>query len=103
LDTTPVSLLQRLREPFAADYWPRFVELYAPLLLGWTQRLGMQDAAAAAVQDVFALLLSKLPTFRDDARLSFRAWQRTLLLNQWRDRCKRRGSSLATGQRSRGA
>jgi RNA polymerase sigma-70 factor, ECF subfamily len=92
MNTTPVSLLQRLREPSSADYWPRFVELYAPLLLGWARRLGLQDADAAdVVQDVFALLLNKLPTFRYDPQLSFRAWLRTLLLNQWRDRCKQRG------------
>ena len=92
MNTTPVSLLQRLREPSAAGDWPRFVELVAPLLLGWARQFGLQDADAAdIVQDVFALLLHKIPTFRYDPHLSFRAWLRTLLLNQWRDRCKRRG------------
>lgn len=98
MNTTPVSLLQRLSEPSAAQVWPRFVELYGPLLLGWARRLGLQDADAAdLVQDVFALLLSKLPTFRYDPRQSFRAWLRTLLLNQWRDRCKQRPPAQPRG------
>jgi hypothetical protein len=32
LHTTPVSLLDRLRQPAAAASWDRFVELYTPLL-----------------------------------------------------------------------
>jgi hypothetical protein len=34
MNTTPVSLLQRLQQPAAAEVWSRFVALYAPLLLG---------------------------------------------------------------------
>jgi hypothetical protein len=44
MNTTPASLLRRLREPSAAEVWPRFVALYGPLLLGWARRLGLQDA-----------------------------------------------------------
>ncbi len=64
MSTTPVSLLEQLRQPTAARAWPRFVELYAPLLYDWARRLGLQDADAAdLVQDVFAILLRKLPEF----------------------------------------
>ncbi len=98
MDTTPVSLLQRLQQPEAAEDWPRFVELYAPLLLSWARRLGLQDADAAdLVQDLFTHLLNKLPSFRYDPRQSFRAWLRTLLLNLWRDRCKQRVPAVPRG------
>jgi RNA polymerase sigma-70 factor (ECF subfamily) len=91
-------LLERLRGDRDETAWRRFVYLYAPLLLGWARRLGLQDADAAdLVQDVFARLVSKLPTLRYDPKQSFRAWLRTLLLNQWRDHCKKRARAMPQG------
>ncbi|HEV3255485.1 MAG TPA: sigma-70 family RNA polymerase sigma factor, partial [Gemmataceae bacterium] len=52
-------------------------------------RLQEQDAADL-VQDVFAVLLHKLPEFKYDPTKSFRAWLRTVMLNKWRDSRKRR-------------
>jgi len=84
--TTPVSLLERLRQP-TDSAWARFVDLYAPLLHSWAGRLTPSEADAAdLVQDVFVILLRKLPAFRHDGRHRFRAWLRVVLLNQWRDR-----------------
>jgi RNA polymerase sigma-70 factor (ECF subfamily) len=59
----------RLRQPSDAEAWTRFVELYTPLLYRWSCRLGLQDADAAdLVQDVFGILLGKLPQFDYDSR-----------------------------------
>ena len=44
---TPASLLERLRRPADTTAWPRFVELYAPLLHYWARRTGLQEADAA--------------------------------------------------------
>ncbi len=85
--TTSIALLDRLRQPADAEAWARFVELYTPLLYRWGCRLGLQDADAAdLVQDVFAVLVQKLPEFEYDPRRSFRGWLRTILVNRWRDR-----------------
>jgi RNA polymerase sigma-70 factor (ECF subfamily) len=87
---TPVSLLERLRQPHEQTAWGRFVELYSPLLYGWAQRLGLQDQDARdLVQDVFTVLVQKLPEFRYDPQKSFRAWLHTLVRNKWRDRLRR--------------
>src|SRR2546421_13117696 len=71
---TPASLLERLRQPAAPAAWNRFVELYTPVLYAWTRRLGLQPADAAdLVQDVFTILVQKLPTFQYDKQKSFHA------------------------------
>jgi RNA polymerase sigma-70 factor (ECF subfamily) len=105
--TTPRSLLERLRQPASAAEsedprraqavaWSEFVELFAPLLQHWAGRLGLSTHDAAdLVQDVFVVLVKKLPEFQHDGRHSFRAWLRTILLNQWRD--KRRRAIHVTG------
>ena len=88
---TPVSLLERLRRPDDADAWERFVRLYTPVLYDWARRTGLQEADAAdVVQDVFLALVRELPRFRYDPDRSFHQWLRTVLLNQWRDRFRRR-------------
>jgi RNA polymerase sigma-70 factor (ECF subfamily) len=105
MQTTPVSLLARLARPAAvqdtAADWERFVELFTPLLYHWTGRLGMQPHDAAdLVQDVFVTLVRKLPEFQYDERRSFRSWLRTLLMNQWRDRCRRARAAAAADRAS---
>jgi RNA polymerase sigma-70 factor (ECF subfamily) len=87
---TPASLLERLRQPEETAAWERFVDLYTPLLFSWARRLGLQAPDAAdLVQDVFAVLVEKLPDFRYDRQKSFQAWLRTVLLNKWRNRHRR--------------
>jgi RNA polymerase sigma-70 factor (ECF subfamily) len=90
MHTTSISLLARLRLPGEEEAWARFVELYAPLLYYWANRTGMPEGDAAdLVQDVFLVLVQKLPEFRYDRDKSFRAWLRTILFNKWRDRLRR--------------
>ncbi len=86
MSTTPASLLARLRDPAAEDAWARFVHLYTPLLFRWARGTGLQESDAAdLVQDVFALLVRKLPHFDYDQSKGFRAWLRTVTLNRWRE------------------
>ena len=90
---TPASLLQRLRSPGHVAAWDNFVELYLPVLYCWTRSLQLQDADAAdLVQDVFAVLVRKLPEFEYDRSLRFRGWLRTILLNRWRELLRRKKS-----------
>src|SRR5947209_17614865 len=78
MDTTPHTLLHRLRhaapQPNSAD-WNRFVEIVAPSLYEWAQRFTNPWVDAAdLVQEVFVVLLRKLPEFEVDRRKSFRGW-----------------------------
>jgi RNA polymerase sigma-70 factor (ECF subfamily) len=96
---TPVSLLERLRRPGDAEAWARFVHLYTPLLSFWAARAGLQEQDAAdLIQDVFTLLLKKLPEFTYGSSKSFRAWLRTVALNKWRERCRRAALPVAGGE-----
>jgi RNA polymerase sigma-70 factor (ECF subfamily) len=83
---TPVSLLERLRQPFEAAAWGRFVALYTPLIYSWGRGAGLREQDAAdLVQEVFVTLVQVLPTFSYDRHQSFRRWLRTVTLNKWRD------------------
>jgi RNA polymerase sigma-70 factor (ECF subfamily) len=91
MERTPVSLLVRLKQDGASEAWACFVDLFAPLLDRWAHALGLQDADASdLVQDVFCVLLRRLPHFSYDPGRSFRAWLWTVLHNAWRDRIQRR-------------
>jgi RNA polymerase sigma-70 factor (ECF subfamily) len=84
---TPASLLERLKHPSEQGAWTRFVQLYTPLLYDWARCVGLQEPDAAdLVQDVFTVLVRKLPEFNYDRTKTFRGWLRTVLLNRWRDR-----------------
>ena len=87
---TPASLLERLRKAPDEGGWARFVELYTPLLYYWGRRVGLkQPDAADLVQDVFVLLVRKLPEFSYDRHKRFRSWLRTVTLNKWRENARR--------------
>ncbi|MFN4260213.1 MAG: RNA polymerase sigma factor [Gemmataceae bacterium] len=96
MHTTSLSLLRRLRQPVPdAQAWDRFVQLYTPLLYQWARRAGLQEEDAAdLVQDVFTVLLQKLPEFHYDSRRGFRAWLRTVTLNKWRETLRRRSPPI---------
>jgi RNA polymerase sigma-70 factor (ECF subfamily) len=97
MTATPVSLLERLRQPHDAEAWSRFVQLYAPLLYEWARRTGLQEADAAdLLQDVFAVLVRELPGFEYRPGGSFRGWLHTVLLNRWRELHRRRRPALLT-------
>jgi RNA polymerase sigma-70 factor (ECF subfamily) len=91
MHTTSPSLLERLRTARDEEDWRRFVKLYTPLLFFWARRSGLsQEDAEDLVQDVFGVLLRELPRFRYDPSGGFRSWLRTITLNKWRDRQRRR-------------
>jgi len=90
LDSTNVSLLERLKSPVDQKAWSRFVDLYTPLIYCWARQIGARESDAAdLVQEVFGLLVQKMPEFAYDPHKKFRAWLRTVTLNKWRDRCRR--------------
>jgi RNA polymerase sigma-70 factor (ECF subfamily) len=91
--TTPPSLLERLRRTPEGEAWGKFVDMYTPLLFAWTRRLGLDvHDAADLVQDLFAVLVERLPSFQYDEGRSFRAWLKTILLNRWRNWQRKRAT-----------
>jgi RNA polymerase sigma-70 factor (ECF subfamily) len=95
MDSTPASLLDRLRQPDDGAAWTQFVHLYTPLLHRWALGLRLQPADAAdLIQDVFLAVLRALPQFQYDAGRSFRAWLHTVLRNKWNERQRRRSAKL---------
>jgi RNA polymerase sigma-70 factor (ECF subfamily) len=90
---TSRSLLARVQadEPRA---WERLVSLYAPLVLHWCRREGLQDQDAADVfQEVFQAVVSHVAAFRRDRPGdTFRGWLRTITRNKLRDHFRRRGA-----------
>jgi RNA polymerase sigma-70 factor (ECF subfamily) len=89
---TSRSLLARIQadEP---DAWRRLVSLYAPLILRWCRRSGLQDHDAADVfQDVFQAVLVYVGSFRRERPGdTFRGWLRRITQNKLRDHFRRRG------------
>ena len=100
MDETSISLLDRLREPSDAPAWQQLVDLYKPLIRRWVARDGMQSADVDdLVQNVFAVVLCKLPDFRHNAHTgAFRTWLRLIVVNCLREFWRgRRYRPTATG------
>jgi RNA polymerase sigma-70 factor (ECF subfamily) len=91
MSTTSISLLARLRKPGDEQAWQRFVSLYTPLLYHWATTAGLRGSEVEdLVQDIFALLVARLPQFEYDRGQSFRGWLRTIVVNRCRDAFRRR-------------
>ena len=93
MDSTSVSLLRRLQSADSGMAWERFVELYSPLIYQCARRQGLSSADAAdLLQEVLAVLVSKLPDFQYDSKRQFRSWLRTVTRNKVADFHRRRTS-----------
>jgi RNA polymerase sigma-70 factor, ECF subfamily len=91
MNTTSLTLLERLKTTDDEEAWSRFVRLYTPLLYYWCRRIGLHEQDAAdLVQDVLAHLVRKLPEFKYDSVGSFRNWLRVVTVNKWRERQRKR-------------
>lgn len=98
MDSTSVSLLRRLRQPNQDAAWQRFVDLYAPLVFHWGRSQGLNTTDASdLVQEVMAVLISKLPEFEYDPTKRFRGWLRTVTVNKARDFQRRESARPDTG------
>lgn len=99
MNTTQISLLERLRQRRDEGAWERFVQLYTPLLCCWVRRLGIEGPDAAdLVQDIFTLLVQKLPEFSYDPSKRFRGWLWRVTLNCCRKRNSRQQAPVLAGE-----
>lgn len=91
MDTTSISLLERVCQPTDGQAWQRFVDLYSPLLYFWARRGGLNEADAEDfVQEVFLHLVKILPLFVYNPQKRFRGWLWTVARNKLRERQRRR-------------
>lgn len=89
MNSTPVSLLQRLRGSSDQDAWQRFVQLYAPLVYHCASRAGLgSEDVNDVVQEVLITLVRRMPGFDYDPTRSFRGWLRVITKNHIRNRLK---------------
>ncbi len=78
---TRPSLLARLRDPDNQRAWEEFVEIYTPLVFGFSRRAGLQEADAADVaQEVMRAVARSMERFEYDPRQGkFRNWLLTVV------------------------
>ena len=98
MNTTSESLLFRLQQhagSTATDVdqsaWDTFVGLYTPLMFHWARKVGLeQNDAADLVQEVLTIVFRRLPNLKYDRQGSFRGWLRTVTLNKFRERRRKK-------------
>lgn len=98
MDTTPVSLLIRIRNAPTQQDWEQLSQLCTPLLYFWVSRGHIRgDEASDIVHDVLVALMERLPHWNYDGRQSFRAWLKTVTLNRCRDYWRKKRPKLLDG------
>jgi RNA polymerase sigma-70 factor (ECF subfamily) len=83
MSVTSATLLERLKDVRDADAWSRLVELYAPLIRVWAERLNVRGADADdLVQEVMAVVVRRFPEFvHPEKPGAFRGWLRAIAAN----------------------
>jgi RNA polymerase sigma-70 factor (ECF subfamily) len=98
MQTTPVSLLERLRSRPANADWQRFVDIYSPLVVTWLKSWGADEPATADVgQEVMIAVWNNISKFENRAG-HFRGWLWTVSRNKYREHWRRiRGAPTTNG------
>jgi len=107
VESTSLSLLDRLRGSPTPDDWSRLVRVYEPLIRGWIRRQGVQEHDAADLtQEVLSSVVREMPRFEyDPARGRFCSWLRTITLNRlrafWKTQARHTSVTIESGFESK--
>src|SRR5437588_1688494 len=84
---TRASLLVRIRDAGDEEAWTEFVEIYAPLIYGFSRKRGLQDADAADLtQEILRTVAHSVHRLDyDPKRGTFRGWLFTVVRNRLSD------------------
>ena len=94
MNTTSISLLQRLGDAPGADDWKQLVDDYVPMIKRWLRQNGTADSDADdIVQEVMTVLVNRVGEFQRQRTGSFRRWVRTITINCMRDHLRKRKRS----------
>jgi RNA polymerase sigma factor (sigma-70 family) len=86
MNSTSLSLINRLQQGSDQLSWNQLLGLYKPLIWGWLRRHNtpLQDAEDLT-QDVLAIVVRELPKFTHNGQKgAFRAWLRNITANRLR-------------------
>lgn len=72
------------------------VRLCTPILLAWTKKAQIPlNDAEDLIQEVFLILLNKLPLFQRQRAGSFRKWLQTITANKWQEWHRKKSLKIA--------
>jgi len=93
---TRFSLLARLKDPGDERAWGEFLEIYTPVVYGFSRKCGLQDADATDVtQEVFRTVFRSIGGFQCERdRGSFRAWLMAVVRSRLGDYFATRGKHV---------
>ena len=97
MDATQVTLIDRLRDARDSLAWREFFALWHPIITAyvWRRTHGTVDPDDI-VQDVFGILVARLPKFEyDPAKGRFRNWMLTIVDNQIKQQFRKRRDQRA--------
>jgi RNA polymerase sigma-70 factor (ECF subfamily) len=86
MNSTSLSLIQRLQQGSDQMSWNQLLSIYKPLIWGWLRRHNtpLQDAEDLT-QDTLAIVVKELPKFKHNGQKgAFRAWLRNITANRLR-------------------
>jgi RNA polymerase sigma-70 factor, ECF subfamily len=82
---TSLTWLGRLTTAPSGQDWRRLVDVYTPLFSNWLTRLGVPDSDREdLVQEVLVVVMKRVQDFEHRGPGAFRAWIRSILVNQAR-------------------
>lgn len=84
MDSTPQSLLERLRSQQDEHAWKRLIDLYVPLVRSWLYACGVTGADADdLLQEILLVIVRELPDFiHNRHRGAFRRWLRAVAVHR---------------------
>ncbi|MFO0938921.1 MAG: sigma-70 family RNA polymerase sigma factor [Gemmataceae bacterium] len=95
MDSTSESLISQLRRPGNDVAWNQFVSIYSQPLYNWLTKKSLQPHDALdIVQQVFVVLVRRLPEFQYDQAGSFRSWLFGITTNIWKNHVRQANRSI---------